>query len=91
MKFKFDQPVITFFTLIFGGILNPAGGSGEVLLCVIVSPSCPHRFFFKRSILIIPQCDLIYTFYHPVARDDKTEGVEATAKVTGKSPWCFLS
>ncbi|XP_056454460.1 phosphatidylinositol 4-phosphate 3-kinase C2 domain-containing subunit alpha isoform X2 [Gadus chalcogrammus] len=33
-----------------------------------------------RSSTEVTQCDLIYTFYHPVARDDKTEGVEATPK-----------
>eukprot|EP00064_Thunnus_orientalis_P005461 superscaffoldBa00000535_g5475 len=26
------------------------------------------------------ECDLIYTFFHPIARDDKTEGLESTAK-----------
>ncbi|KAG7281725.1 hypothetical protein CRUP_027797 [Coryphaenoides rupestris] len=39
-----------------------------------------------RSSTEVTQCDLIYTFYHPVARDDKTEGVEATAKVPEPPP-----
>uniref|UniRef100_A0A6Q2XSU9 Phosphatidylinositol 4-phosphate 3-kinase C2 domain-containing subunit alpha n=1 Tax=Esox lucius TaxID=8010 RepID=A0A6Q2XSU9_ESOLU len=33
-----------------------------------------------RSSTDVTQCDLIYTFFHPIARDDKTEGFEATAK-----------
>uniref|UniRef100_A0A672QJE7 Phosphatidylinositol-4-phosphate 3-kinase catalytic subunit type 2 alpha n=1 Tax=Sinocyclocheilus grahami TaxID=75366 RepID=A0A672QJE7_SINGR len=28
----------------------------------------------------VTQCDLIYTFFHPIARDDKTEGVEGLSK-----------
>ncbi|KAK0153160.1 Phosphatidylinositol 4-phosphate 3-kinase C2 domain-containing subunit alpha [Merluccius polli] len=39
-----------------------------------------------RSSTEVTQCDLIYTFYHPVARDDKTEGVEATVKVPEPPP-----
>ncbi|XP_061630059.1 phosphatidylinositol 4-phosphate 3-kinase C2 domain-containing subunit alpha isoform X1 [Phyllopteryx taeniolatus] len=34
-----------------------------------------------RSSAEVTQCDLIYTFFHPVARDDKTEGLEATSRV----------
>uniref|UniRef100_A0AAZ3RDJ3 Phosphatidylinositol-4-phosphate 3-kinase n=1 Tax=Oncorhynchus tshawytscha TaxID=74940 RepID=A0AAZ3RDJ3_ONCTS len=30
-----------------------------------------------RSSTEVTQCDLIYTFFHPIARDDKTEGFEA--------------
>ncbi|XP_054631671.1 phosphatidylinositol 4-phosphate 3-kinase C2 domain-containing subunit alpha [Dunckerocampus dactyliophorus] len=33
-----------------------------------------------RSSSEVTQCDLIYTFFHPVARDDKTEGLEAAPK-----------
>ncbi|XP_077453608.1 phosphatidylinositol 4-phosphate 3-kinase C2 domain-containing subunit alpha [Stigmatopora argus] len=33
-----------------------------------------------RSSAEVTQCDLIYTFFHPVARDDKTEGLEAATK-----------
>ncbi|XP_034031719.1 LOW QUALITY PROTEIN: phosphatidylinositol 4-phosphate 3-kinase C2 domain-containing subunit alpha [Thalassophryne amazonica] len=33
-----------------------------------------------RSSTEVTQCDLIYTFFHPIARDDKTEGLEAAAK-----------
>uniref|UniRef100_A0A3P8QWE7 Phosphatidylinositol 4-phosphate 3-kinase C2 domain-containing subunit alpha n=1 Tax=Astatotilapia calliptera TaxID=8154 RepID=A0A3P8QWE7_ASTCA len=33
-----------------------------------------------RSSTEVTQCDLIYTFFHPIARDDKTEGVDAMAK-----------
>ncbi|XP_070686235.1 phosphatidylinositol 4-phosphate 3-kinase C2 domain-containing subunit alpha [Pempheris klunzingeri] len=33
-----------------------------------------------RSSTEVTQCDLIYTFFHPIARDDKTEGLDATAK-----------
>uniref|UniRef100_A0AAX7U192 Phosphatidylinositol-4-phosphate 3-kinase n=1 Tax=Astatotilapia calliptera TaxID=8154 RepID=A0AAX7U192_ASTCA len=29
-----------------------------------------------RSSTEVTQCDLIYTFFHPIARDDKTEGVD---------------
>ena len=43
------------------------------------------QMFFLWSLDISRQCDLIYTFYHPVARDDKTEGVEATPKAPGMS------
>uniref|UniRef100_I3KEN5 Phosphatidylinositol 4-phosphate 3-kinase C2 domain-containing subunit alpha n=1 Tax=Oreochromis niloticus TaxID=8128 RepID=I3KEN5_ORENI len=30
-----------------------------------------------RSSTEVTQCDLIYTFFHPIARDDKTEGVDS--------------
>uniref|UniRef100_A0A673M592 Phosphatidylinositol 4-phosphate 3-kinase C2 domain-containing subunit alpha n=1 Tax=Sinocyclocheilus rhinocerous TaxID=307959 RepID=A0A673M592_9TELE len=33
-----------------------------------------------RSSTEVTQCDLIYTFFHPIARDDKTEGVEGLSK-----------
>ncbi|XP_054476233.1 phosphatidylinositol 4-phosphate 3-kinase C2 domain-containing subunit alpha isoform X2 [Anoplopoma fimbria] len=33
-----------------------------------------------RSSTEVTQCDLVYTFFHPIARDDKTEGLDATAK-----------
>uniref|UniRef100_A0A673A6I9 Phosphatidylinositol 4-phosphate 3-kinase C2 domain-containing subunit alpha n=1 Tax=Sphaeramia orbicularis TaxID=375764 RepID=A0A673A6I9_9TELE len=33
-----------------------------------------------RSSTEVTQCDLVYTFFHPIARDDKTEGLEATPK-----------
>uniref|UniRef100_A0A672HDY6 Phosphatidylinositol 4-phosphate 3-kinase C2 domain-containing subunit alpha n=1 Tax=Salarias fasciatus TaxID=181472 RepID=A0A672HDY6_SALFA len=33
-----------------------------------------------RSSVEVTQCDLIYTFFHPIARDDKTEGLDAAAK-----------
>uniref|UniRef100_A0A8C4GP29 Phosphatidylinositol 4-phosphate 3-kinase C2 domain-containing subunit alpha n=1 Tax=Dicentrarchus labrax TaxID=13489 RepID=A0A8C4GP29_DICLA len=37
-----------------------------------------------RSSTEVTQCDLIYTFFHPIARDDKTEGLDATPKAPGK-------
>ncbi|KAI1903926.1 hypothetical protein AGOR_G00000440 [Albula goreensis] len=42
-----------------------------------------------RSSTEVTQCDLVYTFFHPIARDDKAEGFEGTAKppeVTPVSP-----
>uniref|UniRef100_A0A673M9Q1 Phosphatidylinositol 4-phosphate 3-kinase C2 domain-containing subunit alpha-like n=1 Tax=Sinocyclocheilus rhinocerous TaxID=307959 RepID=A0A673M9Q1_9TELE len=36
-----------------------------------------------RSSTEVTQCDLIYTFFHPIARDDKTEGVEGLSKTPG--------
>uniref|UniRef100_A0A671YJJ9 Phosphatidylinositol 4-phosphate 3-kinase C2 domain-containing subunit alpha n=1 Tax=Sparus aurata TaxID=8175 RepID=A0A671YJJ9_SPAAU len=33
-----------------------------------------------RSSTEVTQCDLVYTFFHPIARDDKTEGLDATPK-----------
>ncbi|XP_026086720.1 phosphatidylinositol 4-phosphate 3-kinase C2 domain-containing subunit alpha-like [Carassius auratus] len=34
----------------------------------------------------VTQCDLIYTFFHPIARDDKTEGVEGLSKTPETPP-----
>uniref|UniRef100_A0A667XSV6 Phosphatidylinositol-4-phosphate 3-kinase catalytic subunit type 2 alpha n=1 Tax=Myripristis murdjan TaxID=586833 RepID=A0A667XSV6_9TELE len=39
-----------------------------------------------RSSTEVTQCDLIYTFFHPIARDDKTEGLDATPKVSDPPP-----
>ncbi|XP_067090439.1 phosphatidylinositol 4-phosphate 3-kinase C2 domain-containing subunit alpha [Osmerus mordax] len=39
-----------------------------------------------RSSTEVTQCDLIYTFFHPIARDDKTEGFEATPKALEPPP-----
>uniref|UniRef100_A0A8C9SLC8 Phosphatidylinositol 4-phosphate 3-kinase C2 domain-containing subunit alpha n=1 Tax=Scleropages formosus TaxID=113540 RepID=A0A8C9SLC8_SCLFO len=39
-----------------------------------------------RSSTEVTQCDLVYTFFHPNARDDKTEGFDSMAKVTPMSP-----
>uniref|UniRef100_A0A3Q1B810 Phosphatidylinositol 4-phosphate 3-kinase C2 domain-containing subunit alpha n=1 Tax=Amphiprion ocellaris TaxID=80972 RepID=A0A3Q1B810_AMPOC len=39
-----------------------------------------------RSSTEVTQCDLIYTFFHPIARDDKTEGLDATPKAPPLSP-----
>uniref|UniRef100_A0A3Q3JPG7 Phosphatidylinositol 4-phosphate 3-kinase C2 domain-containing subunit alpha n=1 Tax=Monopterus albus TaxID=43700 RepID=A0A3Q3JPG7_MONAL len=33
-----------------------------------------------RSSTEVTQCDLIYTFFHPIARDDKAEGFDATPR-----------
>ncbi|RVE71352.1 hypothetical protein OJAV_G00051090 [Oryzias javanicus] len=33
-----------------------------------------------RSSAEVVQCDLIYTFFHPIARDDRTEGLETAPK-----------
>ncbi|KAI9546473.1 hypothetical protein NQZ68_026694 [Dissostichus eleginoides] len=33
-----------------------------------------------RSSTEVTQCDLVYTFFHPIARDEKTEGLDATPK-----------
>ncbi|TDH09929.1 hypothetical protein EPR50_G00091110 [Perca flavescens] len=33
-----------------------------------------------RSSTEVTQCDLVYTFFHPIARDDKTEGLDATPR-----------
>lgn len=35
-------------------------------------------------VFILFQCDLIYTFFHPIARDDKTEGLDASARAPGE-------
>ncbi|CAG5957551.1 unnamed protein product [Menidia menidia] len=33
-----------------------------------------------RSSTEVTECDLIYTFFHPIARDDRTEGLDSTPK-----------
>uniref|UniRef100_A0A8C9ZMS3 Phosphatidylinositol 4-phosphate 3-kinase C2 domain-containing subunit alpha n=1 Tax=Sander lucioperca TaxID=283035 RepID=A0A8C9ZMS3_SANLU len=33
-----------------------------------------------RSSTEVTQCDLVYTFFHPIARDEKTEGLDATPR-----------
>ncbi|KAG9352408.1 hypothetical protein JZ751_020822 [Albula glossodonta] len=33
-----------------------------------------------RSSSEVAQCDLVYTFFHPIARDDRTEGFEGMPK-----------
>ncbi|KAK2842648.1 hypothetical protein Q5P01_012848 [Channa striata] len=33
-----------------------------------------------RSSTEVTQCDLIYTFFHPISRDDKTEGLDAATR-----------
>uniref|UniRef100_A0A3P9LP67 Phosphatidylinositol-4-phosphate 3-kinase catalytic subunit type 2 alpha n=1 Tax=Oryzias latipes TaxID=8090 RepID=A0A3P9LP67_ORYLA len=37
-----------------------------------------------RSSTEVIQCDLIYTFFHPIARDDRAEGLDATPKAPGR-------
>ncbi|XP_063053726.1 phosphatidylinositol 4-phosphate 3-kinase C2 domain-containing subunit alpha [Engraulis encrasicolus] len=39
-----------------------------------------------RSSTEVTQCDLVYTFFHPIARDDKTEGLDSIPKVTDPPP-----
>ncbi|KAG5849196.1 hypothetical protein ANANG_G00107410 [Anguilla anguilla] len=39
-----------------------------------------------RSSSEVAQCDLVYTFFHPIARDDRTEGFEGMAKPTEVMP-----
>uniref|UniRef100_A0AAQ4R0F5 Phosphatidylinositol 4-phosphate 3-kinase C2 domain-containing subunit alpha n=1 Tax=Gasterosteus aculeatus aculeatus TaxID=481459 RepID=A0AAQ4R0F5_GASAC len=39
-----------------------------------------------RSSTEVTQCDLVYTFFHPIARDEKTEGLEAKAPEPPLSP-----
>ncbi|XP_058244023.1 phosphatidylinositol 4-phosphate 3-kinase C2 domain-containing subunit alpha isoform X2 [Hemibagrus wyckioides] len=39
-----------------------------------------------RSSAEVAQCDLIYTFFHPLARDDKTEGLDGLLKVPEELP-----
>nr|XP_005159362.2 phosphatidylinositol 4-phosphate 3-kinase C2 domain-containing subunit alpha isoform X1 [Danio rerio]XP_005159363.2 phosphatidylinositol 4-phosphate 3-kinase C2 domain-containing subunit alpha isoform X1 [Danio rerio] len=39
-----------------------------------------------RSSTEVAQCDLIYTFFHPIARDDKTEGVDTLSKTPDMPP-----
>uniref|UniRef100_A0AAR2KXS6 Phosphatidylinositol 4-phosphate 3-kinase C2 domain-containing subunit alpha n=1 Tax=Pygocentrus nattereri TaxID=42514 RepID=A0AAR2KXS6_PYGNA len=36
-----------------------------------------------RSSTEVSQCDLVYTFFHPIARDDKTEGLDGLPKIPG--------
>lgn len=39
-----------------------------------------------RSSTEVTQCDLIYTFFHPIARDDKIEGVDGLSKTPEMPP-----
>ncbi|XP_039539857.1 phosphatidylinositol 4-phosphate 3-kinase C2 domain-containing subunit alpha isoform X2 [Pimephales promelas] len=39
-----------------------------------------------RSSTEVTQCDLIYTFFHPIARDDKIEGVDGLSKTPDMLP-----
>ncbi|XP_067275097.1 phosphatidylinositol 4-phosphate 3-kinase C2 domain-containing subunit alpha [Pseudorasbora parva] len=39
-----------------------------------------------RSSTEVTQCDLIYTFFHPIARDDKIEGVDVLSKTPDMPP-----
>ncbi|KAJ8396685.1 hypothetical protein AAFF_G00015230 [Aldrovandia affinis] len=39
-----------------------------------------------RSSTEVTQCDLVYTFFHPIARDDRTEGFEGMAKPPEVAP-----
>uniref|UniRef100_A0AAR2ITG5 Phosphatidylinositol-4-phosphate 3-kinase n=1 Tax=Pygocentrus nattereri TaxID=42514 RepID=A0AAR2ITG5_PYGNA len=39
-----------------------------------------------RSSTEVSQCDLVYTFFHPIARDDKTEGLDGLPKIPGVTP-----
>ncbi|XP_030630470.1 phosphatidylinositol 4-phosphate 3-kinase C2 domain-containing subunit alpha [Chanos chanos] len=39
-----------------------------------------------RSSTEVTQCDLIYTFFHPIARDDKTEGLDGLPKAPEVPP-----
>nr|XP_023665064.1 phosphatidylinositol 4-phosphate 3-kinase C2 domain-containing subunit alpha [Paramormyrops kingsleyae]XP_023665072.1 phosphatidylinositol 4-phosphate 3-kinase C2 domain-containing subunit alpha [Paramormyrops kingsleyae] len=39
-----------------------------------------------RSSTEVTQCDLIYTFFHPIARDDKNEGFEGMTKPQDMMP-----
>uniref|UniRef100_A0A8C0FPH1 Phosphatidylinositol 4-phosphate 3-kinase C2 domain-containing subunit alpha n=1 Tax=Bubo bubo TaxID=30461 RepID=A0A8C0FPH1_BUBBB len=32
----------------------------------------------------VAECDLVYTFFHPLLRDDKVEGIDGIARPTGK-------
>ncbi|XP_067396787.1 phosphatidylinositol 4-phosphate 3-kinase C2 domain-containing subunit alpha [Emydura macquarii macquarii] len=34
----------------------------------------------------VAECDLVYTFFHPLLRDDKAEGIDGIAKSTDASP-----
>ncbi|CAB1331644.1 unnamed protein product [Coregonus sp. 'balchen'] len=57
-------------------------------LCILFPlwklPGFPNRMVLGRT--HIKDCDLIYTFFHPIARDDKTEGLEATARAPEAPP-----
>ncbi|NXV79475.1 P3C2A kinase, partial [Atlantisia rogersi] len=33
----------------------------------------------------VAECDLVYTFFHPLLRDDKVEGIDGIARHTGRS------
>ncbi|XP_072552033.1 phosphatidylinositol 4-phosphate 3-kinase C2 domain-containing subunit alpha [Salminus brasiliensis] len=39
-----------------------------------------------RSSTEVTQCDLIYTFFHPIARDDRMEGLDGLPKVPEVTP-----
>ncbi|XP_060779986.1 phosphatidylinositol 4-phosphate 3-kinase C2 domain-containing subunit alpha isoform X2 [Neoarius graeffei] len=39
-----------------------------------------------RSSAEVAQCDLVYTFFHPLPRDDKTEGLDGLLKVPEEKP-----
>ncbi|XP_051581020.1 phosphatidylinositol 4-phosphate 3-kinase C2 domain-containing subunit alpha-like [Myxocyprinus asiaticus] len=39
-----------------------------------------------RSSTEVSQCDLIYTFFHPIARDDKQEGIDGLPKAPEMTP-----
>uniref|UniRef100_A0A4W4FJ69 Phosphatidylinositol-4-phosphate 3-kinase n=1 Tax=Electrophorus electricus TaxID=8005 RepID=A0A4W4FJ69_ELEEL len=39
-----------------------------------------------RNSAEVTQCDLIYTFFHPIARDDKTEGIDEIPKIPEVTP-----
>uniref|UniRef100_A0A8C1N8N0 Phosphatidylinositol-4-phosphate 3-kinase, catalytic subunit type 2 alpha n=1 Tax=Cyprinus carpio TaxID=7962 RepID=A0A8C1N8N0_CYPCA len=41
---------------------------------------------YMSSPLVPWFCDIIYTFFHPIARDDKTEGVEGLSKTPDMPP-----
>ncbi|XP_032300632.1 phosphatidylinositol 4-phosphate 3-kinase C2 domain-containing subunit alpha isoform X2 [Coturnix japonica] len=34
----------------------------------------------------VAECDLVYTFFHPLLRDDKVEGIDGIARATDASP-----
>lgn len=44
----------------------------------------------NKPVCYLLQCDLIYTFFHPIARDEKTEDLETTPRAPGKLP-AYLS
>ncbi|XP_068801015.1 phosphatidylinositol 4-phosphate 3-kinase C2 domain-containing subunit alpha isoform X2 [Struthio camelus] len=39
----------------------------------------------------VAECDLVYTFFHPLLRDDKVEGIDGIARPTDASPSSPLS